>query len=49
MKVGDLAEHFTDSSLWGIIVAVSKSQYEVFWMDGDRSWISKLSMVKKCP
>ena len=49
MKVGDLAEHYSVSRLWGIIVAVNTHEYEVFWNDGDRSWISKRSMVKKCP
>ena len=47
MKVGDLAEFYTDSQCWGIIVGIYLHQYEVYWMDGDRSWISKRSMVKK--
>lgn len=49
MKVGDLVEYYHDSRHWGIILAVANHQYEVFWMDGDRTWVSKLSMVKKCP
>ncbi len=47
MKVGDLAEFYTDSQCWGIIVGIYQHQYEVYWMDGDRSWISKRSMVKR--
>ena len=49
MQVGDLAEHYTNSWCWGIIVGMDAHEYEVFWMDGDRTWISKRSMVKKCP
>jgi len=49
MKVGDLAEHYTESHCWGIIVAECMNQYEIYWMDGDRTWITKRSMVKKCP
>jgi hypothetical protein len=55
MKVGDLAEFYSDSQCWGIILAECMNQYEILWMDGDRSWISKRSMVakkmpdKKCP
>ena len=49
MKIGDLAQHYTQPCCWGIIVAIGTHQYEVFWMDGDRTWISKKSMVKKCP
>ena len=49
MKVGDLAEHYTEPRCWGIIVAECMNQYEIYWMDGDRTWITKRSMVKKCP
>ena len=49
MKVGDLAEHYSEPHCWGIIVAVADYQYKVYWMDGDLTWIPKLSMVKKCP
>ena len=49
MKVGDLAEHYSEPRCWGIILAIHNHQYEIFWMDGDRTWIPKLSMVKKCP
>ena len=55
MKIGDLAEHYAESQCWGIIVAVQTFEYEIYWMDGDRTWISKRSMVakkkpdKKCP
>ena len=49
MKVGDLAEYYIRPKSWGIIVAIDTFEYEVFWMDGTRGWISKRSMVKKCP
>ena len=55
MKVGDLAEHYTEPRCWGIILAKCMHQYEIYWMDGDRTWISQRSMVakkkpdKKCP
>ena len=49
MKVGDLAEHYTEPHNWGIIVAKCMHQYQILWMDGECSWISKRSMVKKCP
>ena len=48
MKIGDLAEHYT-GAIWGIIVGMDAHEYEVFWMDGDRTWITKKRMVKKCP
>ena len=49
MKVGDLAEQIREPRCWGIIVAMVMNEYEIYWMDGDRSWIAKRSMVKKCP
>ena len=49
VKVGDLAEHYSEPQCWGIIVAVADYQYKVFWMDGDLTWIPRRSMVKKCP
>jgi len=49
MKVGDLAKHDIEPQYWGIIVAVQTFEYEVYWMDGDRTWIRKKIMVKKCP
>ena len=49
MKVGDLAEHHTNPLCWGVIVAVRTFEYEVYWMDGDRTRIAKKRMVKKCP
>jgi hypothetical protein len=49
MKVGDLVEHVRQASTWGIIVAVQTFEYEIYWMDGMRSWIRKVSVVKKCP
>lgn len=47
MKVGDLAEHYSEPRCWGIIIAIADRQYEVFWMDGDRTWIPIRSMVKR--
>jgi len=49
MKIGDLAEHYTEPQCWGIIVAIQTFEYEIYWMDGDRTWIRKTSVVKKCP
>ena len=49
MQVGDLVEHYTNPQCWGIIVAVQTFEYEVYWVDGDRTWITKKRMVKKCP
>ena len=49
MQVGDLVEYYTEPQCWGIIVAVFMHQYEIYWMDGDRTWIGKKRMVKKCP
>ena len=49
MKIGDLAEHYTEPHNWGIIIAKCMHQYQILWMDGECSWISKRSMVKKCP
>ena len=49
MKIGDLVEHYSEPRCWGIIVAESMNQYEIYWMDGDRTWITKKRMVKKCP
>ena len=49
MKIGDLVEFYTEPLCWGVVVGVDMYQYEVFWMDGDRSWIAKKLMVKKCP
>ena len=49
MKVGDLAEHRDSPNVWGIILAECMREYQIYWMDGDCSWIPKLSMVKKCP
>ena len=49
MKVGDLGEYYIRPKSWGIIVAIDTFEYEVLWMDGTRGWISKRSMVKKCP
>ena len=47
MKIGDLVEHYTEPHNWGIILAKCMHQYEIYWMDGDRTWISKRSMVAK--
>ena len=49
MKIGDLAEFIDNSCFWGVIVGIQTFEYEVYWMDGDRSWIIKKKMVKKCP
>ena len=49
MKIGDLVEHSKQARFWGIIVAIQTSEYEIYWMDGDRTWIRKKAMVKKCP
>ncbi len=49
MQVGDLAEHYGEPRHWGIILDEDSDGYEIYWMDGDRTWISKRSMVKKCP
>jgi len=49
MKVGDLIEYSHDPRFWGVIVAVQTFEYEVYWMDGDRSRIRKELAVKKCP
>ena len=47
MKVGDLVEHYTEPHNWGIILAQNYNQYQILWMDGECSWISKRSMVEK--
>ena len=47
MKIGDLAEHYAESQCWGIILAKCMNEYEVYWMDGDRTWIAQRSMVAK--
>ena len=47
MKIGDLVEHYTEPHNWGIILAKCMHQYEIYWMDGERTWISKRSMVAK--
>tara|TARA_Y100001973_G_C5207872_1_gene342958 strand:+ start:4694 stop:4906 length:213 start_codon:yes stop_codon:yes gene_type:complete len=47
MKVGDLVEHKEEPKYWGIILAECMNQYEIYWMDGDRTWIGKWCMVKK--
>tara|TARA_A200000159_G_C7300743_1_gene330039 strand:- start:138 stop:332 length:195 start_codon:yes stop_codon:yes gene_type:complete len=47
MKVGDLAKHKKVPKCWGIILAECMSQYEIYWMDGDRTWIAKRWMIKK--
>ena len=49
MKVGDLAEHRAEPQCWGIVLRMGLHQYEIYWMDGDRTWISQRFMVKKCP
>ena len=49
MKVGDLMEYRRNPLCWGIIVAIQTFEYEVYWMDGERSWIRKELAVKKCP
>ena len=49
MKVGELAVYMDNPYFWGIIVAIQTFEYEVYWMDGSRSWIVKKAMVKKCP
>ena len=50
MKIGDLVEFADNPYLWGIIVGMNTSQYEVYWQEyGARSWIVKKAMVKKCP
>ena len=49
MKIGDLIEYRRDPRFWGIIVMIQTFEYEVYWMDGDRTWITKKRMVKKCP
>ena len=46
MKIGDLAEHY-NGDIWGIIVGMDTHEYEVYWFDGDRTWISKRFMNKK--
>ena len=46
MKVGDLVKCENYSQYWGIIVAECMDQYEIYWMDGDRSWIFKGAMKK---
>lgn len=46
MKLGDLAECEHNYQFWGIILAESTDQYEIYWMDGDRSWISKRAVKK---
>ena len=47
MKIGDLAQHYSEPRHWGIIIAVADYQYQVYWMDGDRTWIPKRSMVMR--
>jgi hypothetical protein len=47
MKIGDLAQHYSQPRFWGIIVGVDTNEFELFWMDGYRTWISKISMVKR--
>ena len=47
MKVGDLVEHCASPECWGIILAECMNQYEIYWMDGDRTWIGKRWMIKK--
>jgi hypothetical protein len=47
MKIGDLAEFIDNSCFWGVIVGIQTFEYEVYWMDGDRSWIIKKKMVKR--
>tara|TARA_Y100000591_G_C21822273_1_gene694373 strand:- start:1151 stop:1300 length:150 start_codon:yes stop_codon:yes gene_type:complete len=49
MKIGDLVEFVENPKYWGIVLAICMSQYEIYWKDGDRSWIYKNKMVKKCP
>ena len=49
MKIGDLVELCGEPQYWGIILAICMRQYEIHWMDGDRTWISQRFMVKKCP
>ena len=49
MKIGDLIEYRRDPRFWGIIVMIQTFEYEVYWMDGDRTWIRKELAVKKCP
>jgi len=49
MKVGDLAEFVENPKYWGIVVGIQTFEYEVYWFYGDRSWIVKKKMVKKCP
>ena len=48
MKVGDLVYCTDYEQSWGIILSQCMNQYEIYWMDGDRSWIFKRA-VKKCP
>lgn len=47
MKVGDLVEHCEEPQCWGIILAKCMNEYEIHWMDGDRTWISQRFMVAK--
>ena len=47
MKVGDFIEYSRNPVHWGIIVAVQGYEYEVYWMDGDRSWIRKKTSGQK--
>ena len=49
MKVGDMVKHVRQTGTWGIVVAVQTFEYEVYWMDGLRSWTRKTTVVKKCP
>ena len=49
MRVGDLAEQRAEPQCWGIVLRMEFHQYEIYWMDGDRTWISQRFMVKKCP
>jgi hypothetical protein len=49
MKIGDLVEHHAEPQCWGIIVAINAFEYEVYWMDGDRTWLWKNNVDKKCP
>jgi len=49
MKIGDLVEHVRQPCIWGIIVAIQTFEYEIYWMNGMRSWTRKVTVVKKCP
>lgn len=47
MEIGDLVQMHNYPRYWGIILAIADNQYEVFWMDGDRTWMAMEVMVKK--